>query len=296
MKIGVLIVAQVPEPLAAALACVRQQTHSERQVAIVDIGSDPHVPGIVNELAAAEPSLVYEQLRERRSLPLARNHLLEHTDAEAVAFLEDEGTWTPEHLANAAAALGKGADIVVSHVTFGSDYRSREVTVVPADLVSAPVRTLFARKAIPDISCVVARRSLLLAVNRFDSRFKGGGERDVWLRCAAKGARFAITGKPTCRCPRRPSGPAETRRICEDDVLFYEKHRELSGVPAAVRRRLLASALVAEGRRLQHEDPARAARCFWRAWSLQPMHVQTLGQFALTGWRAETLPPESSAT
>jgi hypothetical protein len=54
---------------------------------------------------------------------------------------------------------------------------------------------------------------------------------------------------------------------------------------------MLAAALVAHGRLLRNVDPARAARCFWRAWSLQPVQVQTLGEFALTEWHSDSNSP-----
>jgi hypothetical protein len=126
-------------------------------------------------------------------------------------------------------------------------------------------------------------------------RFQIGSARDLWFRLALTGAQFELTHRSTVQCPKgRDPASASALLAAEHTVLFYEKHRDLAAVPAALRRRLLAASLVTHGRLLRNTDHARAARCFWRAWSLQPVHVQTLGEFALTEWHPGSSSPFAS--
>jgi hypothetical protein len=192
----------------------------------------------------------------------------------------------PRHLSSAELQFDAGADVVFANVMVfdARSGRDREELVIPAQMASSPVRCLFTRDAIPCLSNVAVRRSRLLTVGQFDTRFRTGEARDLWLRCAIAGAPFALTRRASCRQPASQSTRGASQLpLAEQTTLFYEKHHDLAAVPAALRRRLLAGSLVAQGRLLRAVDPGRAARCFWRAWSLQPVHVQTLGQFALTG-------------
>jgi glycosyltransferase involved in cell wall biosynthesis len=297
MKISVLIAAYRAGPtITAALASVRSQTHAEWELIVVEDGPrDDTEPIIRDFVAVARRPVVYENMGETQGLASARNRLLELATGDAVAFLEPEDSWTPRHLANAVPQLSSGFDISVSDVRVFDPTTDRPISdsSPPPQLVTNPVRALFSRDVFVTNSCVVARRDAVTTAGRFDPRFQVGEGRDFWLRCALTGARFCETHRATCRSPRRAANSARTLASADSAVQFYEKHRELAAVPAALRRRLLAASLVTQGRLLRATDPARAARCFWRAWSLQPVHVQTLGQFALTGWRVTTPTPKS---
>ena len=297
MKISVLIAAHRAGPLlTAALASVRAQTHAEWEVLVVEDGSRDETEQIVQDFATvARRPILYENLGDKQGFASARNRLLELATGDAVAFLEIEDAWTPRHLANAVTQLGAGFDIVVSDARVFDPTTARPLndSSPPPQLATNPVRTLFTRDAVVTNSCVVLRRETAVTAGRFDPRFQVGEGRDYWLRCALAGGRFCDTHRATCRTPRRAANATRTLAFADSTVQFYEKHRELAAVPAALRRRLLAASLVTHGRLLRASDPARAARCFWRAWSLQPVHVQTLGQFALTGWRVTTPGPKT---
>lgn len=296
MKIAVLIAIHGPgAALKQALASVHDQSHADWEVFVVEDGPPTEAEGIVRGFGntAARP-VHYESLGEQQGMASTRNRLLTLATGDAIAFLDPQDVWTPRHLANALPVLVGGADIVVSDIRpleqQKSTRRSADISP-PPQLESNPIRTLFTRDAIASISAVVIRREMASTVGRFDPRFGTGEARDFWLRCSLAGARFAATHRATCFCAG-PQDDPDTRAalLSESAVEFFEKHRDLAAAPAALRRRLLAASLVAQGRLLRKSDPQRAARCFWRAWSLQPVHVQTLGQYALTSWRSN--PPD----
>jgi glycosyltransferase involved in cell wall biosynthesis len=273
-----------------ALASVHSQSHADWELIVVDTGPPDETEKIVQRFAASAGRPVhFETLGESQGVAAARNRLLTLASGDAIAFLKPVDTWTPRHLANALPLLESNADLVISGIrSLGrKSERTASDIMPPSQLMTNPTRTLFAREAMGSISAVVLRRSIAMKVGRFDTSFRVGDARDFWLRCALVGARFAATRRSTCCCTR-PLGDSVARALllAESSVQFYEKHRDLAAVPAALRRRLLASSLVAHGRLLRKTDPHRAARCFWRAWSLQPVHIQTLGQYALTSWRS----------
>ncbi len=210
-----------------------------------------------------------------------------------VAFLDSGETWTARHLTNADQHCSPEVGVVVSDLRWidRKGLRPPAEGAIPAQLAANPARTLFARDVVTSISSVALRREVAARIGGFDVRFRLGESRDFLLRCALHDTRFAATHRPTCEATKEPADKSRLLLAAEQTVLFYEKHRDLAAVPAALRRRLLAASLVTLGRLLRDVDSARAARCFWRAWSLQPVHVQTLGQFALTGWRAGVPPP-----
>lgn len=286
MKISILIAAHEGSPsLSDTLASVAAQTHADWDLTVLAYGAPGGLEDVVTRFAEAHSNVRYEQLAEPHGAAVARNRLLTAAAGEAIAFLEPGDVWLPRHLANAAQHIEAGADVVVANIRplDAKPGRGSAEISIPSQVADSPTRTIFSKDAIPSVSCVVLRRTVALGAGSFDPRFKTGEARDFWLRCAMAGARFAVTHRATCQCASAPRTAESALQTVEQTALFYEKHRDLAAVPAALRRRLLAGSLVAQGRMLRKSDPSRAARCFWRAWSLQPVHVQTLGQFALTG-------------
>jgi glycosyltransferase involved in cell wall biosynthesis len=289
MKISVLIAANnAGAQIANTLASVRSQSHTEWEIIVVDYGpADATEETVRNFGFVARRAVHYEKLAETANVAQARNRLLELATGDAVSFLDPHDTWTQRHLGAAEQQLSAGADLVVSDIRFVDRKTGRTLTELapPSQLFTNPIRALFARDVIGSISCVTFRPSLADRVGAFDDRFKACGARDFWLRCALSHSRFVASHRATCQ--RLKGGDNDRPRallLAEHTVQFYEKYRDLAAVPAALRRRLLAASLVVHGRLLRTSDHAKAANCFWRAWSLQPVQVQTLGEFALTEW------------
>lgn len=296
MKISVLIAIDGGGAFVAdALSSLRAQIHADWELIVTECGPRESTEQVVHDFSVISRQPVhFSRLTDKHTVAAARNRLLELATGDWVAFLEPNDTWTPQHLTNAVPHLSEGADVVVSDVrVFDPRPGGGETeTTAPPPLSTNPIRTLFTNDAIPEISSVVFRREVGERAGKFDERFTVGEGRDFWLRCAIKGARFAATHRTTCHSVKQSDDGTRALQLAESAVLFFDKHHDLASVPAALRRRLLAASLVTQGQLLRATDPSRAARCFLRAWSLQPVHVQTLGQFALTGWRSSTGNPQ----
>jgi hypothetical protein len=198
-------------------------------------------------------------------------------------------------LTDAAVRLIADVEVVVSNVRVQGTLHPRADVAPSAQLGVNAARTLFVSDALPFVSATAFRRELATRVGGFDEQFRVAETHDFWLRCALQGASFATTGRTTCICTiTGETNSARALLLADQRIQFYEKHRDLMTVPAALRRHLLSSSLVLKGQLLRVSDPADAARHFLRAWALQPMHVQSLGQLALIGRPLGKSPPSAA--
>jgi GT2 family glycosyltransferase len=296
MRISILIAAHHSERrIAEALASVRTQTHSDWELLVVEYGSADATRSLVEAFGElAERPVTHLSLGENHGVASARNRLLELATGDCVAFLEPSDQWTPTHLTDAAVRLIADVEVVVSNVrVLGTRHPTADVAP-SAQLGVNATRTLFVSDALPFVSATAFRRELATRVGFFDEQFHIAETHDFWLRCALNGARFATTGRTTCCCTvAHEANPTRALLLADQRIQFYEKHRDLMAVPAALRRHLLSSSLVLKGQLLRVSDPAAAAGHFLRAWALQPMHVQSLGQLALLGRPLGKSPPPS---
>jgi hypothetical protein len=287
VKISILMAAHHSGPyIAQALASIRAQTHPDWELLVVEYGSADQTRELSQEFGLTTGrSVTHLNLGSKHGVASARNRLLDLATGDWVAFLDPCDRWTPHHLTNAALRLIAKVDLVASDVRIEGS--SPAIDLSPSrQLAVNATRTLFVADALPYASAVALRRALATQVGFFDTQFEGGETRDFWLRCAQQGAVFAATHRPTCRVDRPvDTDPARALVLADQRIQFYEKYRDLAGVPAALRRHLLSASLVTKGRLLRVSDPAGAAQYFLRAWALQPMYVQRLGQLALTGLR-----------
>lgn len=299
MKFGVLVAAHQSGPqIANALASVRAQSHADWELVVSEYDSADETQALVRKFAAvAQKPVHYINLGENHGPASARNRLLDLATADWVAFLDPNDRWTPHHLENAGALLAGQADIVASDVCMvdRASGRSLGCVNIPEQLIVNPTRTLFTRDALAVSSSVAFRRNAATRVGPFDPRFRAQETRDFWFRCALSGKRFCATHRATCESARKTKlTPLSSVLAAEQIVQFHEKHRDVAAVPAALRRRFLSTSLVRLGRLLLPTDPARSARCFWRAWSLQPVDIQALGRIALIGWGGQEKRPDES--
>lgn len=290
MKISVLIPAFNADPfIATALSSVREQTHSNWEIIVVEDGSRGRTEQIVRDFAAANPQrVVYENLGANYGVGAVRNHLLDLASGDAIAFLDADDTWEPSHLADALAAITRGADLVVSGVRT-IDLASGAVlqTITPpAELVREPVSALFQESVIVTSSAVVLTRELAKRTGHFDSSLRIGEDRDYWLRCALAGGRFHVASGLTCNYSKHPaSSMSHTYVVAEHNARFYEKYQALPAVPAKLRRHLLAKSLISLGRLLRTRDRKGSVNCLCRALRYEPFNPRILMHIAVTSLR-----------
>jgi len=276
MKISCLIAAyKAGATIGKALESIRAQEHGDWEVVVVEDGSRDQTQEIVRRFAnTVSQSVRYDNFGVNRGVATARNRLLELATGEAGAFLDADDWWTPRHLLNATTVFAGGADLVTSRIQL-VDLDSGtplETYAPPPELFKDPANTLFEKSAIMTSSCVALRLNAARQTGGFDPAFRIGEDRDYWLRLAAGGARFADSGEVTCFYAKHAgSTMAKTQLWAQQEVMFYDKHKEWIGAPRRVRRQRLAHVLVNYGRLLRAHDPAASVHALKSAWKLRPL-------------------------
>ena len=180
-----------PEQLAAAVRSALDQTVREHRVIVVDDGAGlPPLP--------EDPRLEALSLsRNCAVLGVVRNVGIRLADSPYLAFLDDDNTWEPDHLATALAALDADPGLYGVYTALrrmlpdGTDH----------DVVSEPFDVRTAReRAYLDANAFVARRTAHLRFSRL-RRDRGVLPREDWatLYPFARRHRIAHLPRPTVR-------------------------------------------------------------------------------------------------
>jgi glycosyltransferase involved in cell wall biosynthesis len=180
-----------PEQLCAAVRSALDQTVRDHRVIVVDDGAGlPPLP--------ADPRLTAVSLaRNCAVLGVVRNVGIRLADSQYLAFLDDDNTWEPEHLAVTLAALTADPGLAGVYTALRR--------VLPDgtghDVLSEPFDPRTAReRAYLDANAFVARGAVRLRFSRL-RRDRGVLPREDWatLYSYARRHRIAHVPEPTVR-------------------------------------------------------------------------------------------------
>jgi glycosyltransferase involved in cell wall biosynthesis len=290
MKISVLIAAYRAAPfLPAALACVTAQTHPDWELIVVEDGSRDGTEQLVGAFAAQHPSrrVVYDNLGENRGVAAARNRLFSLAQGDAVAFLDADDEWQSTHLADLAGVLGNGQGVALAisgiELWDGDNHRTLGNYLPAERCLAEPRFMLFQQSFIQTSSCVALPLATVKRTGWIDENLKIGEDRDYWFRCFATEGALGCTRKITCRYTKHAgSSMTKTLRVASDTVAFYRKYAADSSLPASLRRRLLADALVTHARLVRQTDRRLARQSVREAVRLWPRALRYWLQLAIT--------------
>lgn len=150
---AVLLTYKRPDGLRAALRSILSQTMGDLVVMVVDDGA-----GLPPDLPDDPRVFACSLSRNINVLGVERNIGVRLTDSPFVAFLDDDNTWEPDHLAVALERLQhpSAADrpdaVYTALRRITPDGQQRDVLSVPFD------RRLATERAFLDSNCFVARR------------------------------------------------------------------------------------------------------------------------------------------
>jgi GT2 family glycosyltransferase len=135
-----------PEGVVASINSILAQDFQDFVIIVVDDGAGlPELP--------SDPRILAVSLsRNSAVLGLVRNVGIRLSKSEYIAFLDDDNTWTPDHLSVALSALEKGADLIYTAV------RRRLPDGSEFDVLSSP----FDRRRFADETSWVDANSLVL--------------------------------------------------------------------------------------------------------------------------------------
>ena len=141
--------------LLDALRSIARQTHLELELVLVRDGGEPLSDEARAELDRLEfPARVLEHDDPPHGLAASRNVGIQEARADAIAFLDDDDIWEPEHVKRLSDVMDRNADADVA-------YSDARITREDESLVIAQSfeRAVFQRDSFIPPSAMAARRS-----------------------------------------------------------------------------------------------------------------------------------------
>jgi Glycosyltransferases involved in cell wall biogenesis len=275
--------------LPAALESVRAQRFDNWELIVTEDGSRDSTEDIVRDFARTVGQPVrYDRHTQNLGLPATRNTGIASARGEWIALLDADDVWTAGHLESVAEFMHQtSAELIHSgSVLFDSD-TGRELSVrapTPQMIADFP-SSLFNGTYTIQPSSVVMRRCLWEDVGGFDPTFRYVEDREMWIRCARSGARFAYTGVNTCLYRKHASAMSRHGvAMALASARVYEKNIDWDAVPSQQRRAQAADAWIAAGRIALRDDPASARGFFGKA-----LRHRALAPTAVGYWLAATV-------
>ncbi|WP_372786084.1 glycosyltransferase family 2 protein [Phenylobacterium sp.] len=162
-----------PEKLRLAVESILAQTEPDFRIVVVDDGAGlPELP--------ADPRLLAVSLSRNTGIPgVVRNVGIGLGASDCIAFLDDDNTWEPNHLAVGLAELEAGYDLVYTGLT-----RRRPDGEVQDTLARPFDRRTLARRSYVDTSSILVRRTPKVRFSRLPRSHlsRGGEDRELVYR------------------------------------------------------------------------------------------------------------------
>jgi glycosyltransferase involved in cell wall biosynthesis len=259
---------QADRYLAATLASVGNQTYPNWELIVVEDGSHDRAEEIVTAFAATVgQSVRFLRHEKNRGLPATRNTAIEAALGNWVALLDSDDLWKPEHLESLVRHLNRdpAADLVhAGSILFQNETdKVLEVRAPSPEMIANFPHSLFVGHYIIQPASVLLRREIWEKVGGFDPAFRYVEDRDMWLRCARAGARFAYTGADTCLYRKHTAAlSTHAPEMAEAAAAVFDKHLDWEAIPHDLRRRLAAETWAAAGKLRQRKQPGLARRNF----------------------------------
>ena len=230
-----------PDMLIGALDSVAAQTVTGAEVIVVDDAADARTASVVADHPLPATCLA----QDHRGAAAARNTGLARASADCVAFLDDDDRWRDGFLPRMLGLMRDRPELLMAYSDFistdpsgrplrGHRKRPHAGRVTPELFASIFIHT----------SCVVARRTALLAAGGFDETLPCSEDYDLWLKLSLRGP-FGLIDEPLVQRTVHPNSLSRTdlpdKLRCKAEMLerFYTSLGGRDAVdPRRARRRL----------------------------------------------------------
>ena len=177
-----------PEFVREAITSVCEQSYDPLELVVVDASDDARTEEVVNELKDTYPQrqFTYVHNDTPRGLPAARNQAVSVTDAEYLAFLDDDDQWRPEKIERQMSIFQSGGDdLALVHTGYiGRDEHGSRVSSYIPEYDDFSFTDILGWNVVTTPSTVIVRRNALEAVGGFDETLQYCADWDFYIRVA----------------------------------------------------------------------------------------------------------------
>jgi glycosyltransferase involved in cell wall biosynthesis len=173
--------------LNRALMSVRSQTFQDFEVIIVDDGSTDSTPDLLEQWRAHFGDRLHTLWLDHGGAAMARNAGIAASKGQAMAFLDSDDEWLPEHLEVCYVGLlakPEAGMIFTDHI-IQSDERIRTHAPLSGSLREL-VRNIILRNVVIATPSVVVRREVFEKVGVFAKELNGTEDWECWVRIAVE--------------------------------------------------------------------------------------------------------------
>lgn len=258
--------------VAATVASALAQTYSPHEVIVIDDASTDGSSDILSRLD--DPRIV----KLRRDVPgpggyAARNLGIEAAHGDWIAFLDADDLWEPDHLAGLAEAIVRHPAAGCAATRFTHVFANRRQVSKSSPLLAAageaPVNLEgFLRIWLELGECPVwtgagaFRRQVLLDAGLFPAGLATrGGDKDLWLRAAARAPFVHVPGATAEFHRDSDNKVSKTTRTTDIPILVHSARALMAGATPAVQGLL---------RRLVNQQIGLYARFAFKGGGLSP--------------------------
>lgn len=211
--------------IEAALDSVFAQTFRDYEVIVVNDGS-PDTEELERVLEPYRGRIVYIR-QENRGVSAARNAAIRVARAPFVAQLDPDDLWEPEYLAVQMEAFERDPSIDVLYpnaLVFGDmPEAGREFMEVAPSEGEVTFESLIMQQCTV-MTCVTARREMVLRAGLYDESLNCSEDFDLWLRIVKAGGRIRYHRRVLVRYRRhRGSLSSDPLWVCENALRVMDK-------------------------------------------------------------------------
>jgi glycosyltransferase involved in cell wall biosynthesis len=211
--------------IAAALDSVFAQTFTSYEVIVVNDGS-PDTEELERVLEPYRDRIVYIK-QENKGVSAARNAAIRVARAPFIAQLDPDDLWEPEYLAVQMETLRRDASLDVLYpnaLVFGDmpEAGRNFMDVAPSEGQVTFESLVMQRCTV--MTCVTARREMVLRAGLYDESLNCSEDFDLWLRIVKAGGRIGYHRRVLVRYRRhRGSLSSDPLWVCENALRVMDK-------------------------------------------------------------------------
>jgi glycosyltransferase involved in cell wall biosynthesis len=247
--------------LARAIESVLGQSHPAAEIIVVNDGSSDNTPAVAQKYRSNVQLLNLHHGGVSR----ARNHGIEASSGEWIAFLDADDQWMPEKLAIQLARTERHPSAAL--VATGAEYErnGRIYKATRTDKVGHLVRDLLLGNCINTSTVMVRRSALDAPPKRFPVDIGFGEDWEMWVALAAANEILLIPDvlAKTFRSGANASSSVDAEKFFEAQMSMYTRLRRIAALDSLIAEMwpvLIASASLNKARFLYDHGFLREAR------------------------------------